>query len=175
MSKGAERAISAGKGRRLQARTPSRRAFSAAKQKAFLDCFASTCNVRMSAEAAGVDTTTVYRLRRNNRSFQDAWDAAQEQGYAALEADLVRRARELLDGMEADDAAAQRMSGMDAKLAHALLQRHRQNMGQAPGDILPKRSDLSEATKRLEKVMRRMKLLTDLPLEGKEPQEGNAE
>jgi hypothetical protein len=175
MSEEAEPAISAGKGRLLQARKPMGRAFSAAKQKAFLDCFASTCNVRMSAEAAGVDTTTVYRLRRKSKSFQDAWEAAQEQGYAALEADLVRRARELLDGIETDDDAAQRMSGMDAKLAHALLQRHRQSMGQAPGDILPKRSDLSEATKRLEKVMRRMKLLTDLPPEGKEPQKGKGE
>ncbi len=97
--------------------------------------------------------------------------AAQEQGYAALEADLVRRARELLDGIETDDDATARMSGMDAKLAHAMLQRHRQSMGQAPGDVLPKRSDLSEATKRLE-VMRRMKLLTDVPLEGKEPGQG---
>lgn len=166
MNKGGEPAISAGKGRLLQARKPMGRAFSAAKQKAFLDCFASTCNVRMSAEAAGVDTTTVYRLRRRSKSFQDAWDAAQEQGYAALEADLVRRARELLDDIDVDDQAAQRMSGMDAKLAHTMLQRHRQGMGQAPGDILPKRSDLSEATKRLEKVMRRMKLLADAPAQG---------
>nr|WP_294171132.1 hypothetical protein [uncultured Sphingomonas sp.] len=166
MREQAEQAISAGKGRRLQARKPVGRAFTAAKQKTFLDSFASTCNVRMSAEAAGVDTTTVYRLRRRSQAFQHAWDAAQEQGYAALEADLVRRARELLDDIEVDDGATQRMSGMDAKLAHTMLQRHRQGMGQAPGDILPKRSDLSEATKRLEKVMRRMKLLADTPAQG---------
>jgi hypothetical protein len=175
MSKKAETAITGGKGRRLQARKPVGRAFTAAKQKAFLDSFAATCNVRMSADAAGVTTTTVYKLRARSQAFQDAWEAAQEQGYAALEADLVRRAREMLDGIETDDNAAQKMNGMDAKLAHALLQRRRQSMGQAPGDIQPRRSDLSEATKRLEKVMRRMKLLSDLPPEGKEPQEGKGE
>ena len=45
------------------------------------------------------------------------------------------------------------------ELAHALLQRHHNQAGRAPGDIPPQRSDLAEATKRLEKVMARMRLM----------------
>ncbi|CAA9520585.1 MAG: hypothetical protein AVDCRST_MAG62-1087 [uncultured Sphingomonas sp.] len=158
-----DRFISPGKGRLLQVRKDGERYFTFAKQMVFLDHFAATCNVTMAAAAAGVDMRTVYRLRRRDEAFREAWRIAQDQGYAALEAELVRRARAMLDEMDADEAAGRSLSGMDAKLAHALLQRHQQNLGRAPGDILPRRSDLAEATKRLEKVMARMHLLANEP------------
>ena len=153
--------ISAGRGRQLQLRKDGARYFNFAKQMVFLDHFAATCNVTLAAEAAGVDMSTVYRLRRRDEAFRGAWRLAQEQGYAALEAELVRRARAMLDEMNADQAASASVSGMDAKLAHALLQRHQQSLNRTPGDILPRRSDLAEATKRLEKVMARMRLMED--------------
>jgi 3-hydroxyisobutyrate dehydrogenase-like beta-hydroxyacid dehydrogenase len=162
MSKGGEPAISAGKGRLLQVRRGGKgRQFSIKRQLIFLDHFAATCNVTMSAEAAGIDPTTAYRLRRRNEAFRQAWRLAQDQGYVALEADLVRRARDLLQDMGTSNEAEHARSGMDAKLAHALLQRHQHSLGREPGDTHPRRSDLAEATKRLEKAMARLRLLEE--------------
>ena len=110
-----------------------------------------------SAKAAGVSLPTVYEHRSKDAAFRAAWIVAQENSYAALEADLVRRSRELLDSAVPQDGSA--IGGMDAKLAFALLQNFQKKSGREPGDMVPRKSDLAEATRRLEKVMARMKLL----------------
>lgn len=133
--------------------------FTDARKREFLDEFAATCNVTWAAENVGVELSTIYRHRQKDAAFRLAWAAAQEQGYAALEADLVLRARDLLGDRELSEEAQARLSGMDAKLAFALMQNFQKNRGREPGDIHPRKSDLGEATKRLEGVMRRMKLL----------------
>ena len=154
-----ELVISRCKGQRPQKRRERVNEFTDARKRIFLDEFAATCNVTMAAEKVGLNLGTIYRHRRSDGGFRLAWAAAQEQGYAALEADLVLRARDLLGERELSEEAQARLSGMDAKLAFAVLQNFQKNRGREPGDIIPRKSDLGEATKRLEQVMSTMKLL----------------
>lgn len=147
------------KGQRPQMRQVRTNEFTDERKTEFLDEFAATCNVTEAASKVGVHLCTVYKHRRKDPAFRIGWAAAQEQGYAALEAELVRRSCAMLDGRELTEEAQARLSGMDAKLAFAVLQNFQKNMGREPGDINPRRSDLSEATKRLEKVMKTMKLI----------------
>ena len=144
---------------RPQKRKGRENEFTDERKRAFLDEFAATCNVTMAAEKLGLELSTIYRHRQADAAFRVAWTAAQEQGYAALEADLVLRARDLLGERKLSEEAQSRLSGMDAKLAFAIMQNFQRNQGREPGDIVPRMSDVSEATKRLEKVMTRMKLL----------------
>ena len=147
------------KGQRPQLRQVRENEFTDERKTEFLDEFAATCNVTESAKKVGVHLSTVYKHRRTDPAFRIGWAAAQEQGYAALEAELVRRSCVMLDGRELTEEAQERLSGMDAKLAFAVLQNFQKTMGREPGDIHPRRSDLAEATRRLEKVMSAMKLI----------------
>lgn len=146
-------------GRQRQKRRERPNEFTDERKRQFLDGFAATCNVTWAAEQVGVSISTIYSHRQHDPAFRLAWAAAQEQGYAALEADLVLRARDLLGERELSEEARQRLSGMDAKLAFALMQNFQRNGGREPGDVKPRRSDLGEATKRLEKVMAAMELI----------------
>lgn len=158
--------ISAMDQRRLHARKPRANELTAKRRAEFLDHFAASCNLKQSAAAIGISRTALYKRRRTDAGFRRAWALAQEQGYVVLEAELLRRSRELLEGREVTEEMLDSLNGMDAKLAFAILQNHQKNAGKEPGDIKPQRSDLSEATKRLEKVMRRMKLLAEDAPEG---------
>lgn len=72
------------------------------KKAVFLEWFAATCNVTLSAEKAGVCYQTVYKHRRKDTAFAEGWDEALAQGYAALEAGLLA------------DAIAKELAGADA-------------------------------------------------------------
>lgn len=82
--------VNPGKNRIAQVARPSpRKLFDSTRRRVFLDWFAATCNVCLSAEKAGVNYRTVYKHRRKDSAFAEAWDEALAQGYAALEAGLV--------------------------------------------------------------------------------------
>jgi hypothetical protein len=78
--------------RALQVSKTRRKLFGRARQQAFLEHLAATCNVTASAREAGVVPGTVYAHRMKNPDFRDGWRAALEQGYARLEAMLLERA-----------------------------------------------------------------------------------
>jgi len=85
--------IRPGKNRLTQvARTGSRKLFDAARREVFLEWFAATCNVKLSAEKADVCYQTVFRHRMKDEGFAEAWDRALAQGYARLEARLLQAA-----------------------------------------------------------------------------------
>ena len=154
------------RGRRVQVRAargsakaePKRNSFTAERRQAFLDHFAATCNARASAAVAGVCNSTIFAWRQKDAPFRAAWDAALEQGYARLEAELVRQACEgpAPDGSDGPDI---RISGMDAKVALATLEAYRRNRGARPGDILPRASDIEAVRARLEEKMRRLRMV----------------
>lgn len=136
-----------------QKRRPKRREFTAARKAEFLCHFAATCNAKASALAAGVAQNTVYAHRRSDEQFRLAWEEALDQGYARLEAQLVREASEPI-AVEADEAAAEAvMREIDARTALAILEAYRRNRGARPGDILPRHSDAEVARARLEALM----------------------
>src|SRR5687767_12423732 len=68
----------------------------------FLDSLAASCNVTLSAQAAGFSKEAIYRRRRTDAGFAARWQAALEQGYARIEIALVRRAADALEGFAPD-------------------------------------------------------------------------
>lgn len=58
----------------------------------FLDLFAQSGNVMLSARGAGVDRTTPYRFRGEDARFAAAWEEADEASIQVLEAEARRRA-----------------------------------------------------------------------------------
>lgn len=123
-----EEAVGGGKGRVVQARQARSDAFSKAKQTVFLDALTETANVRQSAERAGVSYASAYRWRRTKPEFRARWERALEDGYAALEAGLLERAREAVGEIAPGEHADRLIAPMDAKLAFALLQNHERKL-----------------------------------------------
>lgn len=75
-----------------QASTPSTRPWPA-WARTFLDLFATSGNVMLSARGAGVDRTTPYLMRKNDPTFAAAWEEADEAATQTLEAEAWKRAR----------------------------------------------------------------------------------
>lgn len=64
------------------------------KREVFLSVLAQTCNVTKAANVAGLDRFNLYRTKRNDDAFSEAWDNAKELGVEALEDEMHRRAVE---------------------------------------------------------------------------------
>ena len=60
----------------------------------FIEALARTSNVSKSAAEAGMDTSAVYRARREDAAFCDRWQLALCEGYDHLELEVLRRLRE---------------------------------------------------------------------------------
>lgn len=58
----------------------------------FLELYAQTGNVMLSARGAGVDRTTPYDLKNRDEAFAAAWASADEASIQVLEAEARRRA-----------------------------------------------------------------------------------
>ena len=91
-------------------RDGARKRFDAGRRQVFLDWMGATCNLRLSAEKAGVAPITVMRHRRRDPGFAEEWRVALEQGVARLEAELLAAA-----WPEAAEAAAD-ATGFDAEM-----------------------------------------------------------
>ncbi len=76
----------------VQLRRPSSLTWTKERQAEFLAELAATCNVAASARAVGISEKTVYKKRALDPAFREAWNAAQDQGYARLEMTMLRRA-----------------------------------------------------------------------------------
>ncbi len=99
------------------------RTWNQAAEAIFLEQLASTCNVRLAANEAGLERTAVYRQRMKNPAFAERWQAALEQGYARLEMLLVKTAEDALAGVEIDPKDP--ITPMTIKEAMTVLQLHR--------------------------------------------------
>jgi hypothetical protein len=74
---------------------PQRRRFGAPKnwREKFLACLAETSNVTASAECADISKRCVYKTKREDAAFAQAWLIALCEGYDHLEMDLLFRLR----------------------------------------------------------------------------------
>lgn len=128
MSKKSGTRLTPGRNRGVQVvRVGRRKLFNAARKKLFLEWFAATSNVKLSAEKAGVAYPTVFKHRMKDPDFADAWDRALKQGFARLEAELLQRmlcARIEVDG----DMEVPETEGFDPALAMQLLKEHRRSV-----------------------------------------------
>ena len=111
-----------------QIRSTKGHRWSEAAEKRFLDQLAATCNVTLAGEACGFTHAALYRRRRNDPGFMQRWDAALAQGYAHLEALLVRGACDALEGVAPDPAAAVRIPEVTVRDALTLLGHHRRKV-----------------------------------------------
>lgn len=161
-----ESEIAGGKGRRLQVRaargsqraTPKRHSFTKERRQAFLDHFAAGCNAAAAARAVKVSRDCVYRWRRTDAQFRQGWKDALDQGYAELEAELVREGKRVLSP-RAGRRGASRISGMDAKTALAVLMAYRRSGGRDPGTVWPHPYDPEAVRVRLEAKMRALGII----------------
>jgi hypothetical protein len=139
---------------------PRRNGFTKSRKEEFLAPFAATCNAKGSARAAGVAWTTVYQHRKSDPAFRAAWEEALDEGYARVEAELVRRSA-IVPRVKADGKAARANAAIDPKVALAILESYRRNGGRRPGAILPRPYDMEEVRARLEAKMRALGMLGD--------------
>jgi hypothetical protein len=73
------------------------------QRRLFIEVLGECCNVRHAAAVAGFAHSAAYKLRRVDRDFADAWQAALESGYARLEMALVERAIDTIEKLNGDD------------------------------------------------------------------------
>jgi hypothetical protein len=77
------------------------------KEKLFFDELAATANVKRSARAAGVSPQAVFARRLRDARFRAKWAAVLETGRAAIEMQLVERAKKSFDPDEHDFGEAE--------------------------------------------------------------------
>lgn len=125
-----ERELAAGNRRPVQVKQGRRGSFDRKRRKTFLNTLAATCNVALSAAAAGVCGSTVYDARRRDPAFAALWQEALAIGYERLEAALMARALGTdgavpADFGDADPATILPEGEIDTQLGMQLLARHR--------------------------------------------------
>lgn len=91
-----------GGGRRTQLARARVRQWTAHEERRFCDVLAQTCNVKLACKAAGLSPVSAYAHRHRNRDFADAWDAALEDGFLALETGLLENALRTLGPLVGD-------------------------------------------------------------------------
>jgi hypothetical protein len=82
----------AGKGG-LQLRAQRHDGWTDARKQQFLDLYSECGNMRLSAEAVGMSTNSVGRLRQRDAAFQADFERAKAIAYEAIEEGLMERAR----------------------------------------------------------------------------------
>lgn len=98
----------------------------------FLQVLTDTCNVMEAARAVGKSTALIYRWRQKDPAFREAWQKALDAGYAALEMELLRRARfgqdvtEYRTGDDGKDVPVKRVHSYCNRLGLQLLTQHAQ-------------------------------------------------
>jgi hypothetical protein len=112
-------------GSKPQARKASRRDWTKAKEQAFLESLADTCNVTAAAAAARVSVGGAYKRRRNVAAFRAGWAEAIATAYQRLELVMLERA---LKGTEKivvrKDGSEERMREYPNQIALHLLKMH---------------------------------------------------
>jgi hypothetical protein len=105
-----------------------------AAEERFLDHLAASCNVTLSAKAAGFSREAIYKRRRRDPRLARLWDEALAIGYPRLEAALVEAAVNTMEGRASDpDCPIPPMSARDAIAVLKLHQDRVHGTGKRPG------------------------------------------
>jgi hypothetical protein len=129
---GAQTRLRGGKHRDLQvARTGGRKLFDEERRGVFLEWFAATANVSLSAEQAGISYKTAFKHRMNDADFAADWDRALEQGVARAKAKQLEskgRPRRGIDG----DLDAPEMGDVDPQIVIAMIRESERRLAGYP-------------------------------------------
>jgi hypothetical protein len=99
--------VTANKNRLVQVRrVGKRKLFDKARKEVFLEWFAATCNVLLSAAKAGVCDKTVYKHLLKDAAFVEAFIQALRVGYLRLEAREMQEAHRFGAGSDVRPAPA---------------------------------------------------------------------
>ena len=118
----------------LQRRRSRKDGWTKTRREAFLAELAQSCNIRRAIAAAGMTQSSSYRLRQRDPVFAQQWQDALTLGYERLELALLRRALEVIDGMDLDERAEQ-VEKMTVAQAIDIMSKHRESVasGQTRG------------------------------------------
>lgn len=94
----ADSEIGAHRTRPAQIRNKRSDGWTKARKTRFLNELAVSCNVMRAAAKVGAFPASAYRRRATDAAFAEAWQAALQSGYDRLEAALLRRAIEVVEG-----------------------------------------------------------------------------
>jgi len=130
------------KNRVRQVAPTKRKLFGAAAKSEFLEWFAATCNISLSARKCGFHYRTVIRHWRENPAFAADCDAALAIGYRRLEALALQAAEAALSpggpaALDGDREAPAETFAMDPMLALQLLREHKLGLAGAKGGSGP--------------------------------------
>jgi hypothetical protein len=141
------------------------------KKEIFLGSLAATCNVELSAKAAGMRPAGAYEVRLRDAAFRRGWALALREGYAKLELTLLERA---LNGTvktrrRADGSTDETREYPNA-VALSLLRMHRESVQEAEAE-----HDEDELEEVRERIARKLKdLAARITKEGTGPGEDGA-
>ena len=137
-------------------RSGRRHRFTAERKALYLSHFATTCDSKAAAAAAGVHVSTVYHHRRADADFAAECRRAKAESYEHLEAELVRLRLEALERMRrrgGDDPPELAEEEFDRALQ--LLREHRKTLAGRGGEgVARARWDFDKALDALEKKLR---------------------
>jgi len=143
-------------GGKPQLRKASKRSCTKSKQQDFLTTLAETCNVTVSAQAAGISISHAYNLRKKDAAFRAGWLEAMGVAYSRLELVLLDRA---FNGTEKvitrKDGGEDRMLEYSNQLGLTLLKMHRDTAKEADADV--PEQDASELRERLVRKLERLR------------------
>jgi hypothetical protein len=137
----------------------------------FLEKLAQSSNVSLSARAAKVDVSTVYKARRTEGEFARQWFDALCDGYDAMEMDLLHRLR----AGAIENAEAKRKRKFDNASAMRLLAAHRSTVGKirALREDEDEETTLASINEKLDMMRERMRAANEL-LTADSEQNGNS-
>lgn len=142
---------------------PGPLSWTAAKERKLIEALGETCNVKLSAEIAGVSTSGIYERRKRDAKFRSAWDQALATGYAQLEMMMLERA---LHGVEkivvTPSGESKAMREYSDRVGLALLRMHRDTARVADED--PEPGEIDEA---LQRIVARLERMADGTVETK--------
>jgi hypothetical protein len=137
-------------------RAPNKRDWSKAKEEAYVNTLAETCNFTAAASAAGVSTSSAWRRRKTNVAFRASCRDAVAAGYQRLELALLDRA---LNGSEKivtrKDGSEERVREYPNAVALTLLRLHRETAVEVENE--PEPTDIDEVRERLFNKLQRLR------------------
>lgn len=181
---GAHPRIIPNKHRKLQVAPTRRKLFGATARAEFLEWFAATCNISLSARKTGFHYRTVLRHWREDEAFGEHCEAALRMGYPRVEELALRAAEVALKRAAAASTKGDRTPPpehfrMDPMTAVQLLREHKRHLaGLAGGSGAwakpgrpPKRMSFEEAMGLLDKKLRSFGLRHGIPADWDPPEQ----
>jgi len=93
-------------GGRVQVRRVRKDGWTGARRQLFLDRLAATCCVGEALAATGLAASSLYRLRKRDLDFAEAWDDAVAAHFDDVELGLLRYSKQALRGHGAENGKA---------------------------------------------------------------------